>query len=187
MSRGATLSILGLYQWDEHILDGMQLPIGIDRDLLVPDLLSECAELEILYPNPDTFKTILAAWSGHRKPVWQRMVDASNLTYNPIENYDRMEDWTDTGTGQSTGELKNYSAGYNPNNLGTPPGMVQQEQSNSTGNSTGSSTHKGRTHGNIGTTTSQMMLEQELAVADKLDIYNYIIRDFKNRFCIPLF
>lgn len=187
MSRGATLSILGLYQWDDHILDNMQLPTGIDRDLLVPDLLSECAELEILYPNPDTFKTILAAWSGHRKPVWQRMVDASNLTYNPIENYDRMEDWTDTGNGTSGGEARNYVAGYNPNATGDPPGMVKQEQNNSTASNFGTATHTGRTHGNIGVTTSQQMLEQELAVADKLDIYNVIIRDFKARFCIPLY
>lgn len=186
MSRGATLSILGLYQWDEHILDNMQLPSGIDRDLLVPDLLSECAELEILYPNPDTFKTILKAWSGHRKPVWQRMVDASKLQYNPIENYDRMEEWTDTGSGNSSGEAKNYVAGYNPNNLGNPPGMVEQDRTNSTANNSGSSHHSGRTHGNIGVTTSQQMLEQELSVANKLDIYNYIIRDFKTRFCIPL-
>lgn len=187
MSRGATLSILGLYQIDPHILQPMQLPDGISMTILEPELLSQCAEFEILYPEPDTFKTILQAWSSHRKPVWQRMVDASKLKYNPIENYDRMEEWTDTGSGNSSGEAKNYVAGYNPNNLGNPPGMVEQERSNSTANNSGTAKHSGRTHGNIGVTTSQQMLEQELAVADKLDIYNYIIRDFKNRFCIPLY
>ena len=187
MSRGATLSLLGLYQIDPNILYPMQLPSGIDKTILEPEILSECAELEILYPEPNTFKTILETWSKHRKPVWERMVKASELEYNPIENYDRMEDWTDTGTGNSSGELKDYSAGYNPNALGNPPGMVQQEQSNSSGSSTGSSTHSGRTHGNIGVTTSQQMLEQELTVADKLDIYKFIIQDFKKRFCIPLY
>jgi hypothetical protein len=31
------------------------------------------------------------------------------------------------------------------------------------------------------------MLEQELAVAGKLDPYQYIINDFKRRFCVLLF
>ena len=187
MSRGATLSILGLYQYDQTILDGMDLPDQIDKEILLPDLLAECAELEILFPNPDTFKVVLRSWSRHRKPVWQRMVDAALAKYDPIENYDRKEEWTDTGNGSTVSEVHNYSAGYNPNSLGTAPNMVEQEQSKGSGNNSGYSAHSGRVHGNIGVTTSQQMLQQELDIADRLDIYNYIIRDFKSRFCIPLY
>lgn len=187
MSRGATLSILGLYQYDQTILDGLDLPQQIDKDILIPDLLAECAELEILFPNPDTFRTVLRSWSRHRKPVWQRMVDAALIKYDPIENYDRKEEWDDSGTGSSSSDLINYSAGYNPNNLGTPPGMVAQEEATGSGNNSGQSHHSGRVHGNIGVTSSQQMLQQELDLADRLDIYNYIIRDFKSRFCIPLY
>lgn len=187
MSRGATLSLLGLYQIDPNILYPMQLPAGIDKTILEPEILSECAELEILYPEPDTFKTILEAWSKHRKPVWERMVKASELEYNPIENYDRMEEWEDIGSGESTGEAKNYVSGYNPNVAGQAPALVQQDQADSHAENSGTSQHTGRTHGNIGVTTSQQMLEQELTVADKLDIYKFIVQDFKRRFCIPLY
>ena len=41
-----------------------------------------------------------------------------------------------------------------------------------------------RIHGNIGVTTSQQMLEQEIEVAPKLNIINLMIESFKNRFCI---
>ena len=41
-----------------------------------------------------------------------------------------------------------------------------------------------RIHGNIGVTTSQQMLQQEIDIAPKLNIMNYIIDSFKNRFCI---
>lgn len=38
--------------------------------------------------------------------------------------------------------------------------------------------------GNIGVTTSQQMLEQEMLVAPKLNVYNYIKESFINRFCL---
>ena len=48
-------------------------------------------------------------------------------------------------------------------------------------------THESRIHGNIGVTTSQQMLEQEIAVAPKLNVINYMIESFKNRFCIMVY
>jgi len=51
---------------------------------------------------------------------------------------------------------------------------------------TGSRT-TGNISGNIGVTTSQQMLEQELAIAPKLNVINYIIESFKNRFCLLVY
>ena len=52
---------------------------------------------------------------------------------------------------------------------------------------TGSASHTSRIHGNIGVTTSQQMLEQELEVAPKLNIIDYIVQSFKNRFCLLVY
>lgn len=41
--------------------------------------------------------------------------------------------------------------------------------------------------GNIGVTTSQMMLEQEIEIAPKLNTINYMIASFKNRFCLLVY
>lgn len=41
-----------------------------------------------------------------------------------------------------------------------------------------------RIHGNIGVTTSQAMAQAEVDVAPKLNVMNYMIESFKNRFCI---
>ena len=51
----------------------------------------------------------------------------------------------------------------------------------------GQTTNSSRIHGNIGVTTSQQMLEQELEVAPKLNIMNIIIESFKNRFCLLVY
>lgn len=42
-------------------------------------------------------------------------------------------------------------------------------------------------HGNIGVTSSQMMLESELALAPKINTINYVVNSFKMRFCILVY
>ena len=197
MSLGATLSLLGLYNYDPTILDSSHLilPAAVNRATLLPDLLAEAAAFELLYPEPETLKLVLRSYSGHRVAFWERVAAAAALEYDPIENYDRREEWTDTGTGSSeqtgTSDMLHREAGYNANNLGTKPDLVDQTQdvgsSGQTASTEGSSAHAGRVHGNIGVTTSQQMLEQEIAVAAKLDVYDYIIRDIIKRICIPLY
>ena len=197
MSLGATLSLLGLYNFDPSILDGTNLilPAGLDRAILLPDLLAEAAAFELLYPEPETLKLVIRCYSGHRVKVWERVAAAAALEYDPIENYDRREEWTDTGTGSSeqsgNSDMTHREAGYNVNNQGTEPDLVDQMQDSGTSGQTastnGSSAHTGRVHGNIGVTTSQQMLEQEISVAAKLDVYDYIIRDIIKRICIPLY
>lgn len=41
--------------------------------------------------------------------------------------------------------------------------------------------------GNIGVTTSQQMIESELALAPKLNVFNFIIESFKERFCLMVY
>ena len=45
----------------------------------------------------------------------------------------------------------------------------------------------GTISGNIGVTTSQQMLEQEIELTPKLNIYNIILESFRNRFCILVY
>lgn len=52
---------------------------------------------------------------------------------------------------------------------------------------TTSVTTSGNISGNIGVTTSQQMLEQELEVAPKLNIINIMIDSFKKRFCLLVY
>ena len=102
MGRSATMSPLGLYTWDNSLFDLMEIPEGLDKTVLVQNILYETAELEVLYPNPVVFKNLLAVWSRKQLPVWQKLYDTTQFEYNPIENYDRMETGTDTGTGTTT-------------------------------------------------------------------------------------
>ena len=51
----------------------------------------------------------------------------------------------------------------------------------------GEVTRESQISGNIGVTTSQQMAEAEILVSAKLNVYNYIIESFKNRFCLLVY
>lgn len=208
----ATMSILGLYRWDNTILNGLTLPAGMDKSVAINNILTECAELEILYPDPDTFKEALAAWSAANYSVWDRAWKALQLEYNPIWNVDgdvvetESRDLTRAGTSSgTTGNTRtdnlqqvheNKVAGFNATdyqnreqNTTRDTGTQQDAGSHSDTHSdrdTGTITRKTRRTGNIGVTTSQQMLREELEIA-KTNIYDWIIDMFKGRFCVMVY
>ena len=108
MSRGMRLSVLGLYNFNSSLFSDMVYPSGFtddDKQTVVGNILAECAELEVLYPDYDTMKGLIGLWSKLNISVWQRIFTASQLEYNPIENYNRTEletisdDHSDTHSG----------------------------------------------------------------------------------------
>lgn len=116
MSMGANISIMGLYNNDNSIFDLMHVPTGFtnnDTDCVKNSILAECAELEILYPNPTVMKNMIGLWSYKELPYWQRVYNASLLEYNPIENYRRTEteSITDGRTEEHSGSDVNTSGG----------------------------------------------------------------------------
>lgn len=102
MGRAVNLSPLGLYQWDQSIFDLMQIPSALDKPTLVDNLLAETAELEVLYPNPVVFKNLVGVWSAKQLDIWNRLYATTQYEYNPIENYNRYETGSDSGTGSTT-------------------------------------------------------------------------------------
>ena len=102
MSRGTTLSALGLYQWDNTLFDLMTIPEELSKDTLVDNLLAETAELEILYPNPVVLKNLIGVWSSKQIDVWNKLYATTQFEYNPIENYNRYETGSEDGEGRTT-------------------------------------------------------------------------------------
>lgn len=176
----AILSILGLYLHDETVLQPLldNLPEELDPEAVGAEILVQCAELEILYPDPGSFKEILRYWAAGQLPVWLRKSEALKAAYNITENYDRSEEWTDTGN--SSSKNNNYFKGY-------PVTSDMVKQNSSDGESHAGSTHKGRVHGNIGVRSAQELVEQELQLADKANLQQQIVEDFKNRFCLLVY
>lgn len=86
----STLSLLGLYNYDDTILNDLALPPALEekRDIITGNLLLESAEMEILFPDPDVMRSAIKFWSRKCLPVWQELYDTTMYEYNPIWNKD---------------------------------------------------------------------------------------------------
>ena len=78
------ISVLGLYTADNTLFDNLVLPDGVDKDTLIAEIISECADLEVLYPDSDYMKMLIGYWSGGMLDNWQKMFDALGQNYDPL-------------------------------------------------------------------------------------------------------
>lgn len=209
----ATLSLLGLYNYDPTVLDSLLLPASVDRSVFINNLLINCAELEILYPQPETLKFAVGAWSAERLPIWERLAKTTQYEYDPISNYDRKEEWTDdsedsetsttsvnrgaSGTEDSERSETRTVAGFNSAGSNVPDSDAEvsdQRGYSSNANESGtmsnsvkrSNLRKGRAYGNIGVTTTQQMIEEERKVS-RFDLEHEIISEFRSNFCLLIY
>lgn len=108
----ATLSIMGLYNYDSSVLDGLiqnlptaaKIPVDdvhiagqdLNADALLTELLAQSGELEFVYPNPDAAQKIITAWALINADRWQRLYNTMWFSYNPIWNKDGTTTRTET-------------------------------------------------------------------------------------------
>lgn len=125
MFLNSTISILGLYNYDNSIFDNMVIPDDMESELIIKNILIDCAELELLYHEPDTLKELIGIWSNTELPTWNRIRVAEMAEYNPIENYNRNQSDnrttqhsgsdTTTNNGTTTTEVESESEGSDTN------------------------------------------------------------------------
>lgn len=101
------LTVEGLYNYDNTLFDGFNVPGGLVKQIAIDAILLRTRELEILYPDFTYMKNRITIWSNKYQINWKKLYDTTVLEYNPIENYDRMEDWTDNDDETSTSARDN--------------------------------------------------------------------------------
>lgn len=192
----ATMSILGLYFQDPDLFSGMVYPDELDKDVLIDSILAECAELEIIYPDPEYMKNLITLWSKKELYNWRKLYETTQFVYNPIWNVDGTVTETETRNLQNRYQQnegannKNVNAktGYNSGafeDAEQDTGRTDIERGGESAD-TGSVTRETKRGGNIGVTMTQQMIEAEREV-DKFNIYDFIVDSFKRRFCILVY
>lgn len=240
MGRQWTMSVFGLYNFNNNLFNKMVFPSDFtqdNKDTTIANILSECAELELLFPDWDFLNTMIGVWSKLEFPTWERIYKASLKEYNPIENYNRTEietietDKSETHSGNdvqkasgtdglsiTSSNTENHSGtdvnqnsvtAYDANTLYVhDKSELTHGESISSGGTTGTTntygktdtfthgekivnddsiTRENHTTGNIGVTTSQQMLSQEVEIAPLLNVMKIITESFKERFCILVY
>ena len=223
MSDKQFLSILGFYNYDASVFDNLQLPDGINKELVIDNILLDNAELSLIYTDLDFMRYAIGSWSRTEQEIWNRLNKAFNEEYNPIWNVDEntkevreidrtgddtrdvtnssnansnttnsstnSSTTTDDGSSSSSSSSSNTNTNTNTNDttsLGTTKGEIKENgKSNEIGshNEKITETFTRSRGGNIGVTKSTELIESELEVRPKLNIYKYISNSFKKRFC----
>lgn len=160
------LSIMGMYEYDQTLFDGLDVPTYtdnnntvhvVDKNKVIQSILLNCAELELLYSNIETMKLAIGVWSAAEQDTWTKMFATQKMDYNPLWNVDA--DVVNIGSVMGFNEDTDWSD------------AAKETQ---------------RRTGNIGVTSSQDLLQQERDVAD-FSIIRYITESFKKRFCIMVY
>lgn len=197
--------IRALLDWDDTLFDGMVLPDDINDDdtkkLIVDDIILRHGDTPLFIPEPTVMKYYITSWSTRMLPVFTRMYAACMAEYNPIENYDRQEDRTDTIGNTRTLDTSTATTGTNTTedsvsaeNVTTfspDTKTVETPDLNVADSGTisddGSVVVDSHIHGNIGVTTSQQMLESELQLVPKLDMIRIISDSWAAEFCLAVY
>lgn len=202
----ATVSFLGLYNYDNSIFEDLQVPAGIDKTLVQNTLMMETADLEVLQPDPVIMRQVLGWFSRRRLDAWTRVYTALSAKYQadtdvevtetrtPDLSYNetRTPDLTTTGQNNGADTTTTKRAGFNAGNLET---AEQMETSLGTGNtihSTGNETTDRKETGSETKTTTgrhqaaQDLIAKELQIA-MTDTVEYIVKDIRRNFCLLVY
>lgn len=197
----ATLSIAGLYSFNDHLFDDMYIPESLDRDTVVASIIMETEGLEALYVDVPFMMNAIKYWSITMRHKWDKLVASMNFDYNPIWNKDGVRIHTEeenksserdeTVADSTASTSNNFGAGFN-----TTSGLTNRERDTvqnsgqvKTDDDLKESTKresKDVEQGNIGVTSTQQLIKEEREVAD-INIYSIIAKDFKHKFCIQVY
>lgn len=127
----AKITMIGFYNYLSNINDDLfkylNVPEGIDKDTLINTILLRGGEFEVLYSDPVFFQNMIGVWSNKWQRTMSRWIEALNIEYNPLENYDRIEEWEDSGNKLSSSNTSQNEAVTRNENA------IAQDVSDSTG------------------------------------------------------
>lgn len=187
---GAKMSILGLYKFNNHLLDNLYLPAEIDAERLKNQLLFETSEFEVLYPDYYTLKEALENYSYLRLHAWETMAKVLNKSnYDPFTNVSRHEERTET-------EQRDLTHGLNGSNTGKVSAFNSNTfQNQNLVENIGTETDKGSItrsmvydlSGDSAISDTQDLIRKEIELRSKYDLYKIIVSDIKQNFCLMVY
>ena len=81
-------TLLDLLRFDNTLFDNIELPGGLDKDMVIYAIEQRCITCQLIYPEPLTFKFLIEKWFKRHKNMFGKMYNTTIIEgYSPIENY----------------------------------------------------------------------------------------------------
>ena len=175
----------------------MALPEDVDGETLTWKILEDCAELEVLYSDPDYMQASIAKWSAAMLPSWTKMQEALTAEYNPIWNKDGTiidqmiygEDKVTGVTGARDQTNTHSVSGFNVTTfqISAQDHATSVQATDTNTRQTHTDTRTITEQGNIGVTESSAMVQHEVELRSDYNIYSIIANDFKKHYCLMVY
>ena len=213
MSTLAKLTMIGLYNYNASLFDEMALPPEIDKQVFIDSFLLKYGEAPVIYPSWDTMKFALGVFSKKWYHSIERIIRAMLEDYDPLHNFDRYEEYTDTegkegenklnldstdttktsGGSTVTADVSAYNEStYSPDTKETTDNDMTVETEHIGSNTATSSEdrelkHIGHLYGNIGVTQSTQMLLSETEARMNNNIIDIVSDMLYKEVCIYVY
>ena len=134
----AKITLIGFYNYmqssNDDLFGNLTTPDGIDRQLLINNILFNYGEFEVMYGDPYFMKNMIGIWSEKWQYTMQKWLEAITAEFNPVENYDRIEEWTDDVNRDKTGKvtdktIKNETVTANDSSNSSGSGSTENTRS----------------------------------------------------------
>ena len=208
--------IISLMQYDPSLFDGMVLPAGVDKELVIDTIIQKYGDSPLDHEDPAYLKYYIPVWSKRNLDSWTKLFATLSFNYNPLENtlldettdearnINRKQDRSGTASTENSGTTgvnktaehlvsAENASDYQPDNRDTGTEQTTNNQATDTNSSENITDQTAETvkttynrHGSIGVVTPQDMIQQEREV-DKFVFYNYIADSFRDAFCLLLY
>lgn len=227
------ITLYGWYQYDQTLFDGIMLPVGITKELIVNEIIKRSGDLYTYYQHPARLKTNIKNWFETQYPNFDQITRSLLKTYEPLDNYDRTEEvtrkYTNSGSdsaattlgtevtttlgtavvNEHTGDqidaeektaydvntftptvknTKDFNDAITTTNTGTD--KVNNSGTDSTTTTYGAVRDEIETlhvFGNVGVTPNSRVLDEEIVLRIKYNIYEIIASMFESEFLIQIY
>lgn len=192
--------------YDNDLFDDILLPAGIDHDTVVNTILSESALNTPMYPDHDLFKMMIQNFFRKYYNNFERYNMAMSEDYTPNENYHKTDERTirdnvnkvqnldgkQVNSLNENGDTENFrmafdSGEYKKTDRGTSRTTnndTYKQNDKTTTDSNRNGTIITTSHGLTGVYTNQRLVEEEVKLRSKYNVYKYISDLFYDEFMI---
>lgn len=133
---------------NSSLFDDLTLPEGCPIELVSGTIIERCGEFETLYADPYRMQFATRLFFDKYSKTFEKWWTGINLDYEPLHNYDRTEEWTDTFEGEIHG-----TASGTTGNTETRTGTETNLQTRNTQDQTTFNTTEATTYNSTDTTT----------------------------------
>ena len=149
-----------------NLLSFVVVPTAAQEDLdaatLKTAIIRRCGDVEPYYQKPADFSLFGTLWFNTHDFLFTHALEIWNATYNPIENYDRLEEETISGTRETSGSSTDTHSGNDITSV-TGTRDVTDTHSGTDQTTTSGTDTKSETHSGTDTVTDSVTRETEIA------------------------